>query len=68
MSKDTESFLSNECMKAITSLSIKYPNDMDFGKAVRSFIHDTKEPINTEPIKFNFGDTDQPDMGDVQEY
>ena len=63
MSKETDSFLSNECMNAIIVLSNNYPNDMDFGKVVRSFIQNTKQPPNKTPnktqIKIPF---DQPDI------
>ena len=65
MNKETDSFLSNECMNVIIELSIKHPNDMSFGKAVRSFIQNTKQPANKAQIKIPFN---QPDMGDVNEF
>ena len=65
MSKETDSFLSNECMKAIVSLSIKYPNDMEFGKAVRSFIAGSTKDENKTQIKIPFSEAD---MGDVNEF
>ena len=60
MTNKTDSFLSNACMQAIIQLKIKFPNDTEFGNAVRSFIQDTKQPVNKTPL-------DQPDMGDVDE-
>lgn len=42
MSKETNEFLENECMKVIIELTEKYPNDMDLGVAVRSFINSAK--------------------------
>ncbi len=65
MSNTTDSFLSNECMNAITELSRKNPNDMDFGKAVRSFIHETKQGKDKNQTEIPFT---QPDMGDVDEH
>jgi len=38
MEKKNDSFLSNECMKAILELVVKYPNDMDLGRHVRAFV------------------------------
>jgi hypothetical protein len=65
MSKETDIFLSNECMKALMQLSSKNPNDMDFGRAVRSFIHDSNQPIDNSQIKIPYN---QVDMGDVNEH
>lgn len=36
--KEGDSFLSNECMKAIIELVDKHPNDMDLGMCVRAFV------------------------------
>jgi len=65
MSNTTDSFLSNECMKAIQELSRKNPNDMDFGRQVRSFIQETKQGKDTRQTELPFT---QPDMGDVDEH
>lgn len=52
MSKETDSFLNNECMQAIIELANKYPNDMDFGRHTRAFILDQQSDPNQ--IKFEF--------------
>lgn len=38
MSKETDSFLNNECIKTFIELSKKYPNNMELGERVRAFI------------------------------
>jgi hypothetical protein len=65
MSKEIDSFLSNECMKAIIELSINNPNDMDLGKVVRKFIHSSKKQSNRTQTK---PPSTQPNMGDVDEH
>ena len=52
-------------MKAIQELSRKNPNDMDFGRQVRSFIQETKQGKDTRQTELPFT---QPDMGDVDEH
>lgn len=52
MKKETDSFLYNECMKAILELVSKYPNDMDLGKHVRGFV--TSECIDPDQLKLNY--------------
>jgi len=49
-----DSFLHNQCMEAIRQLANKYPNDMDLGKNIRSFIQDSNhEAINQLALDFN---------------
>ena len=51
MNNKTDSFLNNECMKAIVELSKKYPNNMELGSHVRAFINDvniTKNQVTLE--------------------
>ena len=72
MSETNDSFLNNECMKAIVDLSIKHPNDMTFGKHVREFIQTTKGNPNQMKLEFPKStktvNQEPLDMGDVNEY
>lgn len=68
MSKETDIFLNNECMKSIKKICDNCPNDMELGKQIRHYVNSiflgptpTKSQLN-----MNFGDLDS--HGDVDEY
>lgn len=55
MSKETNEFLENECMKVIIDLTNKFPNNMDLGAAIRSFVYSAKsDQMNSSQMRFDF--------------
>lgn len=69
MSQETNEFLNNECMKAIKELADKHPNDMDLGKAVRSFLNSTKVNLAlTNQLTINFFGGDEELIDDSEEH
>lgn len=62
MDREIDSFLSNECMKAIIELAKNNPNDMNLGKAIRGFIRNSLPSKNKRQLNIQFI---QPDMDEM---